>query len=249
VGLLSGKAIIITGAGGGIGAATAHRLAAEGAAVGLLDLNEANAVATAKSVSEAGGKAVGRGANVANREEYAEVCRSVVRELGRLDGIVSSAIWIKYDPVQDVTQEIIDRSFGVGITSVIWAAQIAIEHMKSGGALVNFSSPAATMGFNNTAAYTATKGAVAAMTRQMAVELGPRGIRVNAIAPGPTPTPGSNAVINEEGWKKRMARTPLNKLAQTSDIANTALYLTSDLSGHVNGVVVTVDGGLSISGP
>jgi NAD(P)-dependent dehydrogenase (short-subunit alcohol dehydrogenase family) len=169
--------------------------------------------------------------------------------MGRLDSIISSAIWIKYDPVTEVTQEIVDRSFGVGITAVIWAAQIAVEHMKNGGSLVNFASPAATMGFNNTAVYTATKGAVAAMTREMAVELGPRGIRVNAIAPGPTPTPGSNAVINEEGWKKRMARTPLNKLAVPDDIANAALYLASDLSGHVSGIVVTVDGGLSIAGP
>jgi NAD(P)-dependent dehydrogenase (short-subunit alcohol dehydrogenase family) len=249
VGLLSGKAVIITGAGGGLGAATAHRLAGEGAAVGLLDLNEANAAATAKSVTDKGGKAFASGANVADRKAYAEACTAIVRKMGRLDSIISSAIWIKYDPVTEVTQEIVDRSFGVGITAVIWAAQIAVEHMKNGGSLVNFASPAATMGFNNTAVYTATKGAVAAMTREMAVELGPRGIRVNAIAPGPTPTPGSNAVINEEGWKKRMARTPLNKLAVPDDIANAALYLASDLSGHVSGIVVTVDGGLSIAGP
>jgi NAD(P)-dependent dehydrogenase (short-subunit alcohol dehydrogenase family) len=249
LGLLTGKSIIITGAGGGIGAETARRLAGEGASLGLLDLNEENALATAKAINDNGGRAIGRGANVADRAAFADVSRSLVSELGQLDGIVMAAIWIKYDPIPQVTQEIIDRSFGVGITAVIWAAQIAVEHMKKGGSLVNFSSPAATMGFNNTSVYTATKGAVASMTRQMAVELGPRGIRVNAIAPGPTPTPGSNAVIDEEGWKKRMARTPLGKLGQASDIANAALFLSSDLSGHVNGVVVTVDGGLSISGP
>lgn len=249
MGLLSGKAIIITGAGGGIGAATAHRLAAEGASLGLLDLNEANAAATAKAIKDGGGKVVSRGANVADLKEFAEVSRSVVKELGRLDGIVSSAIWIKYDPVQDVTQEIVDRSFGVGITAVLWAAQIAVEHMKEGGALVNFSSPAATVGFMNTSVYTCSKGAVASLTRQLAVELGPKGIRSNAVAPGPTPTPGSNAVINEEGWKKRLARTPLARLSEPNDIANAALYLVSDLSRNVNGVVVTIDGGLSVSGP
>jgi NAD(P)-dependent dehydrogenase (short-subunit alcohol dehydrogenase family) len=249
VGLLSGKAVIITGAGGGLGAATAHRLAAEGAAVGLLDLNEANAAATAKSVNDAGGKAVARGANVASQKDFTEAARSVVSELGRLDGIVASAIWIKYDPVQDVTEEIVTRSFGVGINAVLWGAQIAIEHMKSGGAIVNFSSPAATVGFLNTSVYTCTKGAVFSLTRQLAVELGPRGIRSNCIAPGPTPTPGSNAVINEEGWKKRLARTPLNRLSQANDIANAALFLVSDLSSNVNGIMVTVDGGLSVSGP
>jgi NAD(P)-dependent dehydrogenase (short-subunit alcohol dehydrogenase family) len=249
VALLSGKVVIVTGAGGGLGAATAHRLAAEGAAIGVLDLNEANAVATAKSVKDAGGKAIGVGANVADQKSYKDAAGKVVKELGGLHGIIAAAIWIKYDPVQDVTEEIMTKSFGVGINAAIWGAQVAVEHMTAGGAIVNFSSPAATVGFLNTSVYTCTKGAMASLTRQLAVELGPRGIRSNAIAPGPTPTPGSNAVINEEGWKKRLARTPLQRLSQPNDIANAALYLVSDLSANVNGVVVTVDGGLSVSGP
>jgi 3-oxoacyl-[acyl-carrier protein] reductase len=118
---------------------------------------------------------------------------------------------------------------------------------QGAGSIVNMTSPASVHGIPNGSVYAAVKGAISALTRQCAVELGQKGIRVNAVAPGPMPTPGTMRVVDEEGWKKRLARSPLGRLSTPEGVARVVVFLASDAADCVNGDVMFVDGGRSIS--
>jgi NAD(P)-dependent dehydrogenase (short-subunit alcohol dehydrogenase family) len=237
----------VTGAGRGIGQATALLLVRRGATVGICDRDGAGVAATVAEIRAQGGDAHGYVVDVGQREAMLDAVGKFADECGRLDSLVASAMWIRYEPIEDVRDEVVDRMFAVGMKAVLWAAQAARLAMQSdrGGALVTFASPVADRGHRGTAVYTAVKGAVAALTRQLAMELAPLNIRVNAVTPGSTVTPGAQAIVDEAGWEVRRRATPLGRLGQPSDIAEAVAFLVSPRASFVTGEILHVDGGLT----
>jgi NAD(P)-dependent dehydrogenase (short-subunit alcohol dehydrogenase family) len=158
-------------------------------------------------------------------------------------------MWIRYEPIQDVRQDALEGMLAVGLKAPVWAAQALLAHRRSSSTagIVNFSSPAADQGYPNTAIYAAVKGAIVALTRTLAVELGPQGIRVNAVTPGAVPTPGARAVVDEAGYELRRRKTPLGRLGREGDIAGTVAFLFSSEADFYNGANLHVDGGVSVS--
>jgi 3-oxoacyl-[acyl-carrier protein] reductase len=244
---LAGQAAFITGAGRGIGLATAILLAQRGATVGIADLNEEAVEAAVRQVQEAGGKAFGYTLDASNREAMLEAVDDLHIRCGRLDAIATSAMWIRYETVDQVRDETIDRMMGIGLKSVLWAAQAALRCFDAdrGGAIVAFASPVADRGHRGTAVYTAVKGGVAALTRQLAIELSARNIRVNAVTPGATPTPGAHAIVNDAGWELRRKATPLGRLGRPEDMAEAVAFLVSERASYITGEILHVDGGLT----
>lgn len=242
-----GQVILVTGAGRGIGAATARLLAMRGAAVGVFDIDEDLAVATSSAISEAGGKAIPLVADAASREDVFSAAAALAKKFGPLTGIVNDAIWIRYGPVEEVTDEVFGRMLDVGIKGPIWCVQALMAHKgEAPAAIVNITSPVAEVGSAGTSIYTAVKGAIASVTRQLAVELGPKGVRVNAVTPGAVPTPGARTIVDEEGYKKRMAQTPLGRLGTEGEIAAAIAYLLSGDASFVTGTILRADGGITV---
>jgi NAD(P)-dependent dehydrogenase (short-subunit alcohol dehydrogenase family) len=156
-------------------------------------------------------------------------------------------MWNRYGPLEDQSEDMIGRMIDVGLKGVIWGYQAVLKPMTEagGGAIINIASPSAVLAMRHGVMYSAVKAAVAAATRSGAAEFGPRGIRVNAIAPGSTPTDGANMVVTEEGWERRRQRVPLGRLGSPQDVANAALFLASDEASFISGDMLFVDGAMT----
>ncbi|HEY9281366.1 MAG TPA: glucose 1-dehydrogenase [Eoetvoesiella sp.] len=244
---LSDKVAVVTGAGGAIGRAISMTLASEGAAVCCVDLDEASCAETVEKITENGGTARAYHADLSSRTETLRLFDEVNKHFGRLDVLVNNAMWIRYEPIDEVREEVVDRMFGIGLKAVIWATQAALPALrKRGGSIINISSIAAIRGSENRIVYCTVKGGVTAMTMECAVELGPDNIRVNAIAPGAVLNPGSTARLGPELIKRRLDSTPLGRLPIAEDMATVALFLASDDSRFVTGTMIPVDGGRRI---
>ena len=246
---LSGKVILITGAGRGLGRAAAELLARSGAAVGVADIDRDTSHDASATITEHGGAAVPLVGDVSARTVFLSLAADLARIHGRIDGIVNAAMWIRYEPIDAVRDEAFDRMLGAGLKAPVWAAQalLANRDSKRPAAIVNFSSPAADQGYPNTAIYSAVKGAIVTLTRSLAVELGPQGIRVNAVTPGAVPTPGARAVVDDAGYELRRRKTPLGRLGREEDIANLIAFLFSSEADFINGAILHVDGGVSVT--
>ena len=240
----------ITGGGKGIGRAIGLAFASEGAAVGIADIDKASAEATVSDITKAGGTARAFVIDASRREEVLAAADRLVAEFGRLDIVVNSAIVFRYEPVGQITEETWNRMTSVGLKSLIWGAQAADRHMTSGrgGVVINFSSPTAARGHSGAAVYSTMKGGVEALTRALAVEFGPRQIRVNAICPGAIPTPGARALVDDAGYEIRRKNSPLGRLCTAEEIGAAAVYLASSDGAFITGEVWHVDGGATIKG-
>jgi NAD(P)-dependent dehydrogenase (short-subunit alcohol dehydrogenase family) len=186
-------------------------------------------------------------ADAADRKAVFDAAATLHSTFGPVTAVVNDAIWIRYEPIDQVTDETLDRMLAVGVKSAFWGVQALLAHRgEQPAAVVNLASPVADLGTANTASYTAVKGAIAALTRQLAVELGPKGIRVNAVTPGAVPTPGARAIVDEAGYAKRRAQTPLGRLGDEEEIAAAIAFLISGGASFITGEILHVDGGISI---
>jgi NAD(P)-dependent dehydrogenase (short-subunit alcohol dehydrogenase family) len=244
---LSGQSIFVTGAASGIGRATALQLAELGATVGVADLDERGVAETVQLIRNAGGSAQPFVVDVSRRDLLLAAVGALHALTGRLDAIAASAMWIRYESIQDVQEETFDRMMAVGLKSVFWLAQAAERFMspERGGALITFTSPVADRGHRGTSVYTAVKGGVAALTRELSIELAHRQIRVNGVTPGATPTPGAHRIVDEAGWEVRRNATPLGRLGKPEDVANAVAFLVSPRASFITGEILHVDGGLT----
>jgi NAD(P)-dependent dehydrogenase (short-subunit alcohol dehydrogenase family) len=243
------KVILVTGAGRGLGRSTAELLAVSGATVGVADIDATTAQQVTAGLRAQGWSAHALVGDVGDRETFLQLADTFAALRGRIDGIVNAAMWIQYAPVQDVRSDAFDHMLDVGLKAAVWSAQALLAHRDTGrpAGLVNFSSPAADQGYPNTSIYAAIKGAITTLTRSLAVELGPSGIRVNAVTPGAVPTPGARAVVDEAGYELRRRKTPLGRLGREEDVANLIAFLFSSEADFINGAILHVDGGVSVT--
>jgi len=245
---LKNKVALVTGAGGSIGRAIAHKFASEGAAVACVDIQREAVDATTELITAAGNAARAYVADIGRRQEVLGLVDTIARDLGGLDILVNSAMWIRYQAVAEVDEETVDKMFGIGLKAMFWTTQAVQPQFerRGGGAIINLSSIAAIRGSEHRLVYCTVKGGVTAMTLQCAVELGARNIRVNAIAPGAVLHEGSISRLGPELIQLRRDTTPLGRLPEADDIASTALFLASDESKLVTGELICVDGGRRI---
>src|SRR5689334_12328895 len=247
MGRVEGKVVLVAGAGGGIGGAGAEALGREGAAVVCADVDPAAAEAVTGRIRAAGGRAAALELDVRQRSAVDAAVASAVREFGRLDilvecvGISQTAGFLDLDPGDW------DRIIAVNLTGMFHLGQAAARQMVAqggGGSIVNVTSQLAEVARPQRAAYVASKGGGRSLTHAMALELAPHGIRVNAIAPGPTLTGLTRAsYADPERRRATIAQIPLGRLGEPDDIAGAILFLASDEALWVTGSTVTVDGG------
>jgi len=247
---LSGHNILITGAARGLGRSMALKLAGCGAAIAVVDLDQSDCAAVATSIITSGGKAIALAADVARRDELMHVASKFAAQYGRIDGVVNNAMLLKYEPVEQITEDTLNRMVSIGINGSVWGAQALLAHYDParGGAIINMASPVAEKGFPNTAAYSLVKGAIVTLTKVLAAELGPRGIRVNAIAPGSVPTPGALGLNDKAEYERRTKTIPLRRLGREEDNAEACAFLLSDSASFINGEILHVDGGIAAAG-
>ncbi len=251
---LADKVAIITGAGSGMGRAAAQMFAAEGARVIVADFDEAAGSETVTMVTDAGGQAGFVRADVSSEPEAKAMVDHAMERFGRVDVLYNNAGVMPEEDhsVVDTNVATWDRVMAINVRGVFLACKYAIPRMveQGSGSVINISSFVALMGCSVPQdAYTASKGAVLSLTRSLAVQFAPHGVRSNAICPGPIETPMLQEWLlrDEEARKVRLARNPTGRFGKPEEIVNVAIYLASDESRWTNGAHFVVDGGISVN--
>jgi NAD(P)-dependent dehydrogenase (short-subunit alcohol dehydrogenase family) len=244
---LTGQVILISGAGGGLGRSAAQHLARCGAIVGVNDIDAARCAETVALIAGAGGEAHALPADLSSRDAFLAVAHTLAARAGRIDAVVNNAALIHYEPLEEVREEQLERMLGAGFKSAVWGAQALLLHydIARGGALVNYASPVAYRGFPGTAIYSSIKGALVSLTHTLAAELGPRGVRVNAVAPGSVPTPGAMKLVDPAEYERRARSIPLRRNGRLEDVDHALAFLLSQDAAFINGTVLHVDGGIA----
>jgi len=248
---LQGRCAVVTGAAQGIGLACAQRLARDGAAVALWDVNEAGVHAAAQAMREGGARVHAVRCNVADKTSVEAALASTQAALGPVDALINNAGIFKAADFLDITEADWDAVIAVNLKGAFLVGQAvarAMAGLRSGkgfGTIVNMSSVNGTLAIPSIASYNASKGAVNQLTRVMALALADRGIRVNAVAPGTIATElAREAVLTSDDARLRiLSRTPMKRLGEPEEIADVAAFLTSEASSYMTGEIVVVDGG------
>jgi 3-oxoacyl-[acyl-carrier protein] reductase len=246
---LSGQVVLITGAGRGLGRSLALHLSRLGAVVGVSDIDADNCRAVADEVRGQGGTAYPLPADLSGQPAFEAVAAALAKQAGRIDAVVNNAALLHYEPIEQVTEDVLDRMLGAGFKSAVWGSQALLRHMdpERGGSLIFMSSPVVNRGYPSTAIYSAIKSAVTSLVRTLAAELGPRKVRVNAVSPASVPTPGGMGLNDPKVYEQRAKTIPLRRLGRESDNDQAIAFLLSAEAEFINGAVLPVDGGVSAS--
>jgi NAD(P)-dependent dehydrogenase (short-subunit alcohol dehydrogenase family) len=243
---LDGRGFVVVGAGQGIGRQASHALAQAGGRVFCIDNQEHLAKEIADEVD-----GIAWSADARDRDEIDAAIAEAERQLGRLHGLVDIVGMARYSSIVETTDENWDWTFDMVLRHAFLCGQIAGRQMadSGGGSLVFVASVSGLTSAPQHAAYGAAKAGLISLVRSLAVELGPPGVRTNAVAPGVVWTPRVSELLGERGRNVQAENAPLRRVAETSDIASGILFLASDLSSYVNGQVLVIDGGVSAKFP
>jgi NAD(P)-dependent dehydrogenase (short-subunit alcohol dehydrogenase family) len=236
---LDGRGLVVLGAGQGMGRQASHALASAGAKVLCADLDAARAAHVAAEI-----EGIPWSGDVTVREEVARLADFADDALGGVDGFVDIVGMARYGPLLEVSDEDWDWAFDMSVRHAFLAAQEVGARMAEGATMVFIASASALTAAPGHAPYGAAKAALASLVRSLAVELGPRGIRANAVAPGVVWTPRVSELLGDAGHEAHAANAPLGRVAQPSDIASVVLFLSSGLSAYMTGQTLVVDGGV-----
>jgi 3-oxoacyl-[acyl-carrier protein] reductase len=243
---LAGKVAVVTGASKGIGAGIAKALAAQGASVVVnYASSSAGADAVVQAIADSGGKAIAVKGDVSKAADAEALIGEALSAYGRLDILVNNAGVYSWEALGEITEEKFDRQFSVNVLGLLFVTQAAEKHLGEGASVINISSAITSMLPANSSVYSATKGAVDAITGVLAKELGPRGIRVNAILPGIVVTEGTQAAGFTGGDLEAgiVAQTPLGRSGRPDDIGDVAAFLASEDARWLTGERITASGG------
>jgi len=244
---LTGKVAVVTGASKGIGAAIAQSLAAEGASVVVnYASSKAGADKVVDAIVKAGGKAVAVGGDVSKAAEAQGIIDAAIKNYGRLDVLVNNSGVYEFSPIEAVTEEQFHKIFNINVLGLLLVTQAAVKHLGEGGSIINIGSVVSRVTPPNSSVYTATKGAVDAITGVLSRELGARKIRVNSINPGIVDTEGTQSAgfIGSDFEKGLIAVTPLGRAGRVDDIASAVTFLATEDAKWVTGETLQVGGGL-----
>jgi 3-oxoacyl-[acyl-carrier protein] reductase len=240
------RTAIVTGAGQGIGKGIAEAMAKAGYRVVVSDINEAEAKQVAEELKIAGASAMAVKCDVSNQAQVKQMFESAVKEFGGVEVLVNNAGIYPYMPFEQMSEEDWDKVMNINLKSVFLCSQAGAKIMPEGGRIINISSIASMVGFNNLVHYCASKGGINAMVRALALELAPKKITVNAVAPGIIMTPSVSQGMSEEVLKQTLMMIPAGRMGLPADIANAVVFLASEKSDYITGQVIVVDGGWTL---
>jgi 3-oxoacyl-[acyl-carrier protein] reductase len=244
---LAGKVAVVTGASKGIGAGIARQLALEGAAVVVnYATSKSGADKVVADITGAGGRAVAVQGDMVKRADIERLFAETVKAFGELDILVNNAGVYEFAPLEKITEDHFHKQFNLNVLGLLLVTQEAVKHFPpSGGSVINISSGASKSPVPGASVYSATKGAVDAISAALAKELGPKGIRVNSLNPGMIETEGVHAAgfLGTDFHKQILAETPLGRIGQPEDIGRVAAFLASEDSGWITGEAILASGG------
>ncbi len=239
---LKDKVAIVTGASAGIGLAAAKRFAAEGAQVYITGRRKAE---LDKAVAEIGHGAIGIQADASKLADLDRIYAEVKAKSGRIDVLYANAGFYEFGTFGEITEEHFDNTFNTNVRGLLFTVQKALPLLAEGASVIMTGSIASLKGFQSFSVYNATKAAVRSFARSWIVDLKPRNIRINVLAPGHTQTPGLDGLLDDNIKAEVAGGTPLGRLATGEDMANAALFLASSQSSFITGIELFVDGGVA----
>lgn len=244
--MLKDKVAIVTGAKQGIGFGIALALAKEGAQVVISDLDQALCDKAVSDIEAMGGKAIALTCDVSNKKDVDNLIAKTVSQLGGLDILVNNAGIFPFVSFAEMKESDWDKVMNINLKGIFFTTQSALKVMKDGAKIVNISSIASVVGFEGLSHYCATKGALNAFVRALALEVAPRKINVNNVAPGAINTPGATSALDDQTRNNMVASVPWKRWGEPSDIANAVVFLASEKADYITGQTIVVDGGWTI---